>query len=174
MRVLGLDLSYTSSGIVVLEEGKVLLDIAVKAGDPKQVFKTRMDILWAGIERALALNPELVAIEGAAYDKVFKAFDLGQLNGVVKYRLAAAGYHYIEIPPTSARKIVVDKGNASKEETASLIEAKFGYKNNVNDVVDAYVIAQAATIGFIPKVKEKKSFRKTGKNFKTGSINLIV
>jgi Holliday junction resolvasome RuvABC endonuclease subunit len=169
---MGLDLSYTSSGVVVLDGEEVLAGYAVKAGDPKQAFYTRMSVLWTGIQTGLQFKPELVAIEGAAYDKVFKAFDLGQLNGVIKYLLVLEGYNYIEIPPTSARKIAVGNGGASKEETAALIEAKFGYKNNVSDIIDAFVIAKAATIGYSPKLKQKAVQRR--KKYIIGGNSTVV
>ena len=184
MRVLGLDLSYTSTGVVVLgseegeegEEGedKVLLAYAVPAGAPRATFHTRMTSLWAGLEPALALNPDIVVIEGAAYDKVFKVFDLGQLNGVVKYKLVEAGFKYIEIPPTSARKLVVDNGAAKKEEVAAIIASKFGYKNNVLDIIDAFVIAKAYILGYLPKVKPVKKFKRTKLKYVKGGNNLIV
>ena len=173
MRVLGLDLSYTSTGVVVLEDEKILLAYAVPAGTPKATFHTRMNSLWSGLQPALELNPDIAVIEGAAYDKVFKVFDLGQLNGVVKYKLAEAGFPYTEIPPTSARKIVVDNGAAKKEEVAAIIEAKFGYKNNVLDIIDAFVIAKAYILGYTPKIKSVKKVSKRVKYIKGGN-NLIV
>lgn len=172
-KVVGLDLSFTSTGVCVIVDEDVKEAYAVQAGSPKSSFFTRLNAVWSGIERALDPKPDMVVIEGAAYGAIFKAFDLGQLNGVIKYKLAALGIPYIEIPPKAARKIVLDRGDLTKEQVASEVESKFGYKNNVLDIIDAFVVAKAFILGYSLKKKVKKTVKRI-KKVKNGEIGVIV
>lgn len=171
MRVIGLDLSFTCTGIAIID-GDTITGYSKSAGVPKQTFFTRVNALWNYILPLCTPKPDMVVIEGAAYDKVFRVFDLGQLNGAIKYLLALNDLSYIELPPKSARKIVCGDGNLSKLEVASQVELKFGYKNNVLDIIDAFVVAKAYILGYQPQTKKKVVRRK--KKIINGEIGEII
>jgi crossover junction endodeoxyribonuclease RuvC len=143
----GIDLSYSSTGVVKIDGDKVDC-AAFKAGTPKDSFEKRVKELWLKISKFLP-PPELclIGIEGAAYAAEFNAFKLGELSGAIKVYLTEAGYAYTIVQPTVLKKFATGKGNAEKTYVAAQVMRKWGFSNPCNDIVDAFVLAKIMVEG---------------------------
>lgn len=95
--------------------------------------------------RHLIPGHHLVLVEGYSYASKGRAVvSIGELGGVVRLYLWKSGIPYVEIPPSSMKKVATGKGNAPKE--LVLVEAvrRLGYGGASNHVADALWLLQAA------------------------------
>jgi len=161
MSVLGLDLSLTSTGYVMISCSGTLLvhgttGYALSKATEKEEAK-RINDITEFIEALIGeYQPKYVVIEGYAYNKSFtnKANITAELTGVVKNMLFLNRMDFLSIPATQARKIVFEmpvgvnssernKKITVKDKLASLVKEKFGLKFNTDDEVDAFILAEA-------------------------------
>jgi len=164
MATIGLDLSLTSTGVVVLDNGVVrkLVDgtyeRAARPGAMTLSSKHR------GVERLIDLSNQLgeaigqfINMETAAWVFGFplaviegysmgsrsgQAFSIGEWGGVARVRLRQMGISYIVVPPSTLKKFTTGKGNAQKDEMRLHVYKKWGFEHKANDVVDAYALAR--------------------------------
>lgn len=117
MRILGIDQSYTSSGFVVIEDGK--LTYAEKFVSTKALDK--FERAWQVAKRALDLASEhevdAVGLEGLAFGGRGNATrDLAGLQWAVVINLQVLhAYNTEVIGIGTAKKLACGKGNAGKE-----------------------------------------------------------
>jgi len=142
MIILGLDLSYTRSGLVWLEWDKSLSKPMVYHHEtisipPGEWRMARMQILFY---KALntGVRPDLAIIEGsiqragrwsrgAERKRGIKVLTmLQELNGVVKAVLDLHRIPQLESSPTHMKKMIAMKGTADKATVAREITARFG------------------------------------------------
>ena len=149
MIVIGLDLSLTSTGAVVLGPGE---EQGSGEGDPyteslviKSKYKgeARLEHLREQIMALVGLNqPDLIVIEGYAFGRPNAMAPIAELGGVVKHSLYTHGWPFILVPPTRAKKFACGKGNAKKDEVRLGVYKRWGFEAKTNDEVDAYVLAR--------------------------------
>lgn len=135
MRVIGLDLSLTSTG-VALPDGSVRR-ITVKAVGVERLVRI------ADAVRRLAVA-DLAVIEGYAFGRQNQAAHLGELGGVIRVSLFGLGVPYVEVPPALLKKFATGKGNASKEDMLVAAVKRLGYDGASNDEADALWLRAAA------------------------------
>lgn len=71
------------------------------------------------------LKPDYVALEAPKDNRGFKATQiLTELLGAIKYSLIAAKYGFVEIPPSTMKKIITGHGWSTKEEVAIAVAKK--------------------------------------------------
>jgi crossover junction endodeoxyribonuclease RuvC len=144
----GLDLSYSSTGVVILEAGSQSY-FAFKAGKPDLPFHERAIDLWKQLTHVLPPAEQCsVYIEGAAYAAEFGAFMAGELAGAIKVLLAMNGYRYTIVSPNQLKKFATGSGNAQKHYVAAHVMKKWEFTHKSNDVVDAYVLAKMSEDGW--------------------------
>ena len=159
MKYVGLDLSYSSTGFVMLD-GENIVSHAFKAGKPNWPFHERANDLWKALKHALPAPDDCkICIEGAAYAAEFNAFMLGELSGAIRMLLYLNGYKYELIQPTTVKKFATGTGNAQKHFVAAHVAKKWDFTHRSNDVVDAFVLAKICEFGpeNIEIVKARKS-----------------
>lgn len=155
MKVLAIDQSYTSCGIVVLKDGKMQYAERFVTDKTLDIFERA----WELTEhlRAIALNckPDVIAIEGLAFAKNGNATrDLAGLQATIVTVLRFIDkYNVVIVPPNTVKKVATGKGNASKEEMVEMlpesIRSEFdalGVKKTTGlyDLCDAYFIGVAS------------------------------
>lgn len=117
MRVLGLDPSSSKSGIALVVDGvPELLDVWKGKTNDSQMTKL---IQWADQVRAVLTfaRPDLVVIEECGPHRNPQTFRaLVRFEAVASYEVKRAGMILILHKVSEARKIVMGKGNAPKEE----------------------------------------------------------
>lgn len=135
MRVLGLDLSLTRSGVAT-EDGTRVITY------PKMAGMERLDAIAAEV-RACASGAGLVVIEGYSYaSKGSSVISLGELGGLIRWTLWTLGFPYTEVAPGCAKKFATGSGVAKKPDMLDAAR-RAGYKgSNDDNCVDAYWLRQ--------------------------------
>lgn len=144
MPVIGLDLSLTGTGMVVLDDqGDVLHASTIKT-------KTN------GMERLLQIKhvimqqydvhaPTITCIEGYSMgSRSGQAFSIGELGGVIRLMLHQWQRPYKDVAPTSLKKFVTGKGSAMKDEVMMHVFKRWGWEAGDNNQADAYGLARIA------------------------------
>lgn len=155
MRVLGLDLSLTSTG-VALPDGTVALLSSRHRG------VERLADLQDAIKRVAAVD--LVVIEGYSMGgqrgSSGVAQALGELGGVVRLALFDMGVPFAEVPPSTLKKFACGKGNANKNEMLLAAAQRLGYSGSSNDGADALWLRAAGLDAYgLPEVDLPKAQR---------------
>lgn len=115
MKVVGLDLSLTSTGVSDDDGARCLkVPLVPHASDLQRVDRLRK--LSVLIDRCTR-KADLVVIEGHSYNsQTSHAHSLGELHGVVKVCLLQRGVPFVLIPPAQMKKYATGRGSASKQE----------------------------------------------------------
>ena len=161
----GLDLSYTGTGVVILGDEEVK-PYEFKAGKAHLPSHERIVDLWKQLKRVLPSpedNDVNILIEGAAYGAEFGAFMLGELNGGIKTLLFINGFKYEVAAPTTVKKYATGSGNAQKTFVAGSVAQKWNFVHASNNVTDAYVMAKIAEKGLLIVEEEFKAMKKKPK-----------
>lgn len=145
---IGLDLSYTSTGIAVFIDGAFSEEwstIVTTKPDKTRAY----DSLWrAGLiakeiqnlvnrVAATTRSTPSVWIEGYAYGAFANRERLGELGGIVKDKLLRNGVEYEVLPVTVVRKFVCGKGNARKDVVMQSLLKRYAIDLTQNDLADA-------------------------------------
>jgi Holliday junction resolvasome RuvABC endonuclease subunit len=139
MRMMGLDLSLTSTGYSIDRETGI---ISTKTKGPE-----RLSIISNEIIDLIAIKlVDIVIVESYSFaSRNSQAHSIGELGGAVRMRLWECGIPYIDIPPTCRAKFATGKGNASKNEVISSISAKTNIVwsgPGADDRCDAWILEQ--------------------------------
>jgi len=162
MRVLGIDPSLTSTGLVLVEGGRVVETKRVRS---KQVGAQRVQNILDEIERAIwggrrghemgyeptssacadegAPADLIVGIEGTAMGaKGSSVVQIFGLWGIITHQLWQWGVPFYVVTPGGRMKYATGKGNSQKDEVlAAVIRRYIDADVTGNDVADALVIA---------------------------------
>jgi Holliday junction resolvasome RuvABC endonuclease subunit len=144
-KIMGLDLSLTSTGISI--DGETFV-IASKERGPARLIEISKTV----VSLALTKRVELVVIEGYSFaSRNSQAHSIGELGGVVRAQLYANDVPYIEVPPTCRAKFATGRGNASKNDVISAISAKTGIiwsGSGSDDKCDAWILEEMALVHY--------------------------
>lgn len=138
-RILGLDLSLTSTGYCHNgEAGYISVNL---------VGVERLRNITSEIGNIVVSNQiQAVAIEGYAFAaRNSQAYSIGELGGVVRVALLSLDVPYVVIPPACRAKFATGKGNAGKSEVISSISAITGIVwkgGHADDMCDAWILEE--------------------------------
>lgn len=118
MICLGLDLSITGSGAVVMDSRHVVLSAMLVNTTPEcGNDMLRFNLITACLrELVVRWEPDLAVIENYAYDKPQGVARMAELGGQVKGMLWRTHVDYICIPPSSLKLYFTGNGRADKPE----------------------------------------------------------
>lgn len=143
MRLIGLDLSLTSTGVSVNGDTQVL-SVKEKGAERLSLISNKI------LEICISEKISCALIEGYSFSsRNSQAHSIGELGGCVRMRLWENGISFVDIPPTCRAKFATGKGNASKGEVISAISAKTGKifsGAGGNDECDAWVLEQMGLV----------------------------
>jgi Holliday junction resolvasome RuvABC endonuclease subunit len=152
---IGIDQSYTSTGIVVVDvNGDVVSTQRVTSTKEDDIF-VRADAVSSAIADYVAQwQPTRVAIEGLAFGMTGSATrDLAGLQFLAIIKTRAKGFSPMIVSPSSLKKLALGVGKGSKQEMIAALPvavadrfALEGYKKTkgLGDMADAYWLAQFA------------------------------
>jgi crossover junction endodeoxyribonuclease RuvC len=145
LRFVGLDLSLTATGLVVLDHAAFVTSKEVISSKKTEVLR----LVEIADRIVIAIRPfkneASVYMEGYSFaSRSGQAFSIGELGGVVKAYLFKEGITPKIIPPTSLKKFVTGKGNAKKELMLKEVYKKWGVDFDDNNLADAYGLARHA------------------------------
>jgi len=144
---IGVDLSTTNTGIVVLSNSGGLLDFKLISPENKDI-KERAYIVSREVKKYIRQHRDVftkIVIEDISLHSKGKVVDLAMLLGSVYYSLKKH-YEIVLVPPTTLKKFYTKNGRAKKEDmisnTPELIIKRFSDKyKKIDDLVDAYALA---------------------------------
>jgi Holliday junction resolvasome RuvABC endonuclease subunit len=139
VRLLGLDLSLTSTGFCI--DGQTGI-ISTGLNGVERLEAVRDDV-----KNLLVSNKiECVLLEGYSFaSRSGQAFSIGELGGVIRVAIYESGISLVEIPPTCRAKFATGKGNASKNEVISAVSARTGIvwgNPGADDKCDAWILEE--------------------------------
>lgn len=139
MGVVGVDLSLTSTGVARADGRTFRIRSQLRGME-------RINHIWQSLAENLS-SAFLVVLEGYSMGTARQsshAHALGELGGVVRYKLWTAGFMYVDIPPAVLKKFATGRGNASKEEVLVAAVRRLGYEGSSNDETDALWLRASA------------------------------
>lgn len=148
----GLDPSLSSTGVVVLSpEGATLAAVSVKvpleqAKAIARVVEIRRQVFEI-IESCAAMADHVqCAVEGYAYSgRSFTVAQLVEVGTSLRLGILDRGWAYSDISPSAVKAFALMPGRPkAKDKPFKEAKALWGFEHKSGDVVDAYVIAQAA------------------------------
>lgn len=146
-KVIGLDLSLTHSGIVVMGGTDVYYHGVVKSkpnGDTYTDELVRIIGIVSSIQNIIQKHtPTIALIENLAFG-IQKTTSLTQLAGLsflVRLMLYKNGVHFCMVSPGSLKKFVTGKGNADKNIIMMEIYKQYGHSALDDNEADAYGLA---------------------------------
>lgn len=155
MCYMGIDQSYTSSGVCIVDnDGQVLFTSVIGSDKNACEFRRAWDVSQAIARVALDYNPSAIAIEGLAFGGRGDATrKLAGLQFVIVSQLMYGleqCYTVSVVAPTSLKKFATGSGKAEKSAMLEAIpnpirselEKQYKKTKGLFDVVDAYHISQ--------------------------------
>jgi crossover junction endodeoxyribonuclease RuvC len=162
MRIVGLDLSLTSTGVGVIEDGRAWvgrITTGTRRGHPRlRHLKTEVSRYAAGAD--------LLLVEGPSYGSPFKAFDMGGGWWVVMDHLYDMGHQvYVVVSPSQVKMYATGVGggpNAGKDHVLAAVIRRYPMVEVTgNDQADGLVLAaMGADQAGSPLVPVPKSHRR--------------
>jgi Holliday junction resolvasome RuvABC endonuclease subunit len=139
IRVVGLDLSRTCTGVCLLTE-TTCNSFTIRPHDLQGMKKLGFlrNNLMSRIED---FQPTLAVVEGYSYGSQNKAFKIGEYGGIIKLALYDRNIRTIIIPPSRAKLFAAGKGDATKPEVREAIRARYGWAIKSLDAADATACA---------------------------------
>jgi len=140
MRILGLDLSLSSTGYVLLDEDLVVWSGSVAGGQLRDVERLQHFDRWIrGELRDRRFNH--VGIEGYSFASQFRGPALGELGGVMKLAIHQHRIPMTIVPPSTWKKALCGKGNLDKRNASVEIQRRYGVAFANEDTLDAWAVA---------------------------------
>ena len=117
MRILGIDQSYTSTGFVVIEDGKLIYAEKYVSAKSMDKFERAWMVARRAVEIADEYSADAVGLEGLAFGGKGNATrDLAGLQWAVAINLKVLNAYATEVIGIgTAKKLACGKGNAGKE-----------------------------------------------------------
>lgn len=140
----GLDLSLTGTGIVVIDRAGAVIF--------KKVLKNKLK----GMERLKFIRNEIAdvykkheiqftCVEGYSMGShAGRAFDIGELGGVIKLALWSKGIPYHLVPPTQVKRYVTGKGNCQKNMIIMAVYKEWGHEAKDDNEADSLALSHIA------------------------------
>ena len=152
MRVLAIDQSYKSCGIVVLEDDDMVFYERYVTDAETDIYNRARQLAVHIQLMAMKFQPDKIALEGLAFGSRGNATrDLGGLLFTIVVMLRIDGWKPEVIPPTSVKKAATGKGKANKNDIINAlpkdVRKKFdelGVKKTtgLSDLADAFFIGK--------------------------------
>lgn len=140
MLSLGLDISSTSTGVVLLNDISLApVFQGIWAPPPGLSYVERGD--WQA-NKMLALledhEPDRIMIEGYSLGSTNGAEPLITVGGIMRYVLFLKGYTWTDVAPTRLKKYA---GAKLKQDMKVAVYKRWEFEHSSDDVIDAYVLS---------------------------------
>lgn len=146
MKLAGIDPStYTAVAIIDPDTGQVTPTLLTY---PREKGVHRAQLIAQAVGGLLQeRRVQGVAIEGFAYNNRHTLITLCEISTLIKQEMLLQGIPWWEVPPNVLKKWTTGKGNATKEEMAFSVRARWGYsplEKKGDDLVDAFALSKLA------------------------------
>ena len=139
LRITGLDLSFTATGISSPDGHLELVKTKPAPGSIGTVMRCRTiaNAIRSELRRTETTH---VVVEGFAYGRAEQAHQMGGLGYIVRLMLVECGIPYVDVAPASLKKFATGSGNASKDQVISDAIRQFGFPGSDNNLADAWCL----------------------------------
>jgi crossover junction endodeoxyribonuclease RuvC len=145
MKVVGLDLSLTSTGVAVATPNGAITDRITTKPVPNATLRERRDRLRRLVSpiRTYITDADLVVIEGPSYGSTTPhQHDRAGLWWLVIDCVMRADVQVVEVPPSTRMRYATGRGNASKDDVLTAVIRRYPNVDvNGNDEADALILA---------------------------------
>lgn len=137
IRVLGLDLSLTATGVAHPDGSTSTLHCA--AHGMARLAELQNDVWERAALPFTIRDVDLVVIEGYAMGtgRQSHSYAIGELGGVIRLQFYEECVPYVDVPPACLKKYATGKGNASKDDVFAEAIRRLGYAGRSKDEADA-------------------------------------
>ena len=146
MITIGLDLSLTHTGFVIVQDdGNVLSSGVIKSkpcGDKPADETRRIRRIVEDTMAKITIVPDLVVIENLAF--MAQGISLTQLAGLSYYtriNLLDRNWPFILVAPTSLKKFITGSGKGDKNMMLMSVYKNYGFEATDDNVADGYSLA---------------------------------
>lgn len=145
MKIIGLDLSLTNTGVAIIEDGKLVHSCLIKSkpqGDRHiDELKRILGIVNSIVE--LMVKPDLVVIENLAF--MAQGTSLTQLAGlsyIVRSVVMDMGAKFVLVAPSTLKKFITGKGNGDKNLVLMEVYKRWDVSFTNDNEADSFGLAQ--------------------------------
>jgi len=155
---MGLDLSLSSSGAVIIDDNYKILQKQVLSTSSVGVERLYfLEEMLKGFLQEIVGNILLICIEAPAYGiSEGNLFHLGQWAGLVELTLFKLGKKYIFASPSQLKKYVMGSGKGAKQLMLLKTFQNFYEEFEDDNLCDAYGLARIAHDYYLYKKENKK------------------
>lgn len=141
---IGVDPSFTATGIIILNKGELSYEKTTTNLGPKEGPITRTLSIADDVKKSMIQHkPKIAVIEGFSYGSNSKSiFERAYLNWRIREVFESEMCRWIEIAPSTLKKYATGKGTSSKEEVMIGIFDLWGKTFKDDNKADAFVLAQ--------------------------------
>ena len=146
---LGLDLSLTGTGVVVLEDGKIISQELIKSkpvpdGKPRDEVERIREIVNKIEITVDEFSPDIAVIEGLAFmvRNATALVQLSALNYMTRAMLMDHNVPFIIVAPTSLKKFITGNGASKKDVILIELYKRWGVTILDDNEADAYGLSQ--------------------------------
>lgn len=147
MRIIGLDLSLTATGICCLQTDppdRSLHVVKVKTRGEQRLH----DILVQLTRTIRPFDPQLVVLEDYPSQAKYQGHQMGELHGVVKLWFFEKGIPLVKVNQSVLKGFATGRGNAPKDEVFAEAIRRLDYRGSDNNEADAFWLATMAAVWF--------------------------
>jgi len=148
MIYIGIDASYSSTGLIHLDENaeikkqKILKFNKKETDTEDRLIKVKEDLIFP-IMTLNSVQKIKVCLEGPSYNSQGqRILQMGALNFFIRYWFRVLKIDYRVVEPNTLKKFVTGKGNCKKDLILLKVFKKWGVEFDVNDLADAYGLAR--------------------------------
>lgn len=144
----GLDLSLTGTGLIVLDQDSCILEQKLIKTEKKNFQSEEERFVF--ILNQLSFIPNIVRlkrvyIEGPSFaSKGRSILQMGALNFLVRIFLYSKGIDFTIIPPTQLKKFHCGNGSTKKDDVIEKVKETLGVEFENHNLADAYGLARMA------------------------------
>ena len=142
---LGLDMSATASGVVLLgENGTATPDLLIEQEiTPKTTGMIRArEVVTTVMELVHAFKPDRIVVEGYSLGKNMNStIPLVEIGGLLRFMLHLDGLSWFDPRASEVKKFATGKGNSPKDVVMMWVLKRWSYTSPTNNIADAYVLA---------------------------------
>lgn len=147
MKVMGLDISSNSTGVVILSEDDHKCG-TIQITSVKGIAKLKLISL--AMERYLdAHRPDFAMVEGYGFGWKSSIVPVVEAGTIIRMCLLEHSIPWFTVSPLTLKKWATGSGtiDKKKQRMRESVERRWGFTNESNDIVDAYALAQMGMLG---------------------------
>jgi len=149
MLFIGIDLSLTGTGFIMLDGDCEIVESKLIKTDSKSEIEDRINYIYNSIYNFINKYEEdkFINIEGLSYNsKGSSIMQLAGLHYFVRINLNNNNLKYLITPPSTLKKFVSGKGNCKKDLILLNVYKHWGVEFDDNNLADAYCLSRMSRL----------------------------